>query len=121
MRIRPFQEHAYAFFVTLVVINGQACSGLQGVFPSRVNARLVSYQGDLYMYGGYPASFLIHGFNHIPCYSGKEQFMVKLNQTTHTWESVSLTGMPEKRRLDKHAFSRGQASSASCTLLLNFT
>lgn len=83
-------------------------TALQGVFPSRANAELVSYQEDLYMYGGYPATFLTDGLNHKPCYSGKDQFLLKLNQNAHTWEPVSLTGRPEERWLDKYAYAKGQ-------------
>ena len=74
--------------------------------------KMVSYKQDLYLYGGLPSGYFLQNEGPRPgprrCYCGNDQFMVKLDQETYSWDPVSLKGAPEESWLTEHSASQGQ-------------
>lgn len=79
----------------------------QGTFPSLVFGQMVSHRHGLYIYGGYPATQLLNPAVGYPAFTGKQQFMVKLNPCTLQWEPVMSAGAPEGGWTRTHSFAKG--------------
>ena len=62
---------------------------------------MVSYHGELYLFGGLPSGQFLAGETG-PVHQGSE-YMLKLSKVTHKWEPVSSEGAPRgnwQRRLE---------------------
>ncbi|DBA93308.1 TPA: Galactose oxidase, central domain [Trebouxia sp. C0005] len=66
---------------------------IKGVSPARVNAQLLSNNGDLYMYGGRPAELdLLEELDQPVFSNNKEPFFMKLDKETDQWTSLTYSG-----------------------------
>ena len=84
---------------------------LQGVSPGRMLGKMLSYNSELYMYGGLTArQFLTRDIDFGSFYKGKEHFMMKLDRDTHSWEPISYQGAARDTWQKIHASSRGMFS-----------
>ena len=78
----------------------------QGTFPQRMFAHSFSYLDELYVFGGLPTSVFLEE-SMLDHRSEEEPFMLKLDQNTHLWESVSLKGAPKASWTIEHCTSNG--------------
>ena len=90
---------------------------LQGAFPDRSGAELLSYRDDLYVYGGMPTRLFAARFAQHPAWFKNDfPYMLKLNPTNCAWEPVSTKGLPKTWRWrNQSALARGQPSVQSLT------
>ncbi len=83
---------------------------LQGLPPCRVWGGLISFEGELYVYGGMPSDLMFHRQGVLPFFSNKDQeehFMMKLDNSSYDWKPVSYAGAPENTWEQTHSRSTG--------------
>ena len=71
---------------------------------------LVSYMDELYIYGGWPTQVFIDSDGDRPWYGEKNQYMLKLDQTTCSWNPVSFKGAPESCWTKDNFDAKGEQS-----------
>ncbi|DBB07631.1 hypothetical protein WJX82_001014 [Trebouxia sp. C0006] len=83
----------------------------RGSFPCQNMGGVASFDGELYVYGGFPTERVNQAAdNGLPYYSAKdneEDFMMRLNKETKMWEPISYDGVSKDTWERTHCRSTG--------------
>lgn len=74
---------------------------VQGPSPCRVNGNLISFNNELYIFGGMPTTFYLNPptlltDKSLAWFKKGEDYLMRLDSKTHSWQSEGSAGLPQR-------------------------